>query len=64
MLYALQVTLSILFIVSMELFLNRSVQILHLAAFRTEKISIFQMLRDEGFERIKFFTHLKLKIWV
>jgi hypothetical protein len=48
-LYALQVALNIKLIVVMELFLNRSVKILHLAAFRTDKISIPQRLRDGGF---------------
>jgi hypothetical protein len=41
--------------------LRKSVQILHLAAFRTEKVSISQRLRDGGFERIKFLLFLNAK---
>jgi hypothetical protein len=36
-------------IATTELFFNRSVKILHLAAFRSVKTSIPQRLRDEGF---------------
>jgi hypothetical protein len=60
-LYAFQVALSIYIIVTMELLLNRSVQNLHLAAFRSEKISIPHRLRNEGFERIKFLLFLNSK---
>jgi hypothetical protein len=60
----LKVALSITLIVFMELFLNRSVKNLHLAASKSDKISVPQRLRDEGFYRIKFFTFLKLKIRV
>jgi hypothetical protein len=54
----LKVALSIALIVVMELFLNRSVQNLNLAAFKTDKISVPQRLRDGGFERIKFLLFL------
>jgi hypothetical protein len=59
----LKVALSITLIVVMELFLNRSVKNLHLAASKSDKISVPQRLRDEGFYRIKFLTFLKRKIW-
>jgi len=42
----LKVALNIALLVAMELFLNRSVQKLNLAAFRTDKISVPQRLRD------------------
>jgi len=50
----LKVALNIALLVVMELFLNRSVQNLHLAAFTIDKISVPQRLRDAGFERIRF----------
>jgi hypothetical protein len=40
--------------VIIELFLNRSDQNHHLAAFETNKISVPQRLQDGGFDRIKF----------
>ena len=64
-LYVFQVALSIKLLATMKLFFKiRSVQNLHLAAFKADKISVPHMLRDEGFERIKFFTPLKRKIRV
>ena len=57
----LKAALSITLIVVMELFLNRSVQNLHLAVFRSYRISISQILRDGGFERIKFLLLLNAK---
>jgi hypothetical protein len=58
------VALSIKLIVTMELFLNRSVQNLHLAVFRTEKISIALGLQDAGFERIRILRFLNAKSWL
>jgi hypothetical protein len=54
----LKVALSIALIMSMELLLIRSVQNLHLAALRSDRISIEQMLQDAGFERISFLLSL------
>jgi len=45
-LHASLVALNIALLVAMELFLNRSVKNLNLAAFRTDKISVRQRLRD------------------
>jgi len=53
-LHASLLALNIALIVIIELFLNRSFQKLHLAAFKTDKISVPQRLRDAGFERIRF----------
>ena len=54
MLHASLLALNIALIVIIELFLNRSFQNLHLAAFTIDKISVPQRLRDAGFERIRF----------
>ena len=43
--------------------LNRSVQNLRLAVFRSDRTSILQRLRDAGFERIRFLRFLNAKTW-
>jgi hypothetical protein len=55
------VAFSITLISIIKLFLNRSVQNLHLAAFRSDRISISQILRDGGFEQIRFLRFLTAK---
>lgn len=45
------------------IFWNRSVQILHIAEVRTEKITTPLRLRDERSELIKVFMRLKRRIW-
>ena len=61
-LYALQVVLSIKLIFAMELFLNRSVKNLNLAAFRTEEFIISHEAARLRFLTDQVFTHLKRKI--
>ena len=43
--------------------LNRSVQNLRLAVFRSDRTSILQRLRDAGFERIRFLRFLNAITW-
>jgi hypothetical protein len=47
----------------MGLFLKRSVQDLHLALFRTERLCIFLIVRDGGLERIRVLRSLNAKSW-